>query len=482
MRLSASTCRALPAPSTKFTRHRFPTWRSWPATWGSGQQVHHSGLDHAGHGASVCLLWHRTSVLDAGLSGADGGHVQPVRLHSSASGPMVREAANHSLMIIHAAHFSGRNASNSIKMLPPFWQTVTLLNPVVYLVSGFRWAFYGVADVQRGLERGMTLAFLAVCLVCAATGFFKTGYRLQGLERMRASGAVVRTDTRAVTGLPSTSTGWWWSSASSTPITPPGQVASVALRVDFHVDVAAALVAAALARRQQLEVAAHQHAMARCASAPARSLRENKRRLHKSAITSDPCPALPCPKQVPYLRAAPTTMATCAEALIEAAVQLIEEQGVEKLSVREAAKRAGVSPGAPFRHFATRTALLTAVAEQATEHLRAQVQDALQRTPADRLRKLGRAQTQQCGHPRCAMQQLLTEALGESRDERDQALARTAARALVYGLARMLVDGHFPEWGVPRQTTQQTVADTLDFFIALLAASEHGATPSHKTR
>lgn len=64
--------------------------------------------------------------------------------------------------------------------------------------------------------------------------------------------------------------------------------------------------------------------------------------------------------------------------MIEAAVQLIEEQGVDKLSVREAAKRAGVSPGAPLRHFATRTALLTAVAEQATERLRAQVQQALQ--------------------------------------------------------------------------------------------------------
>ena len=49
-------------------------------------------------------------------------------------------------------------------MLPPFWQTVTLFNPVVYLISGFRWSFYGVADVSVGISLAMTLAFLAVCL------------------------------------------------------------------------------------------------------------------------------------------------------------------------------------------------------------------------------------------------------------------------------------------------------------------------------
>ncbi|WP_321164585.1 TetR/AcrR family transcriptional regulator [Variovorax sp. Root411] len=65
------------------------------------------------------------------------------------------------------------------------------------------------------------------------------------------------------------------------------------------------------------------------------------------------------------------------EALIEAAVELIERDGLDKLSVREAAKRAGVSPGAPFRHFATKTALLTAVAVQATQRLRAHVQEAV---------------------------------------------------------------------------------------------------------
>ena len=66
----------------------------------------------------------------------------------------------------------------SIEMLPPFWQTVSLFNPVVYLISGFRWSFYGIADVSVGLSLAMTLCFLAVCLV-AVWWIFKTGYRLK---------------------------------------------------------------------------------------------------------------------------------------------------------------------------------------------------------------------------------------------------------------------------------------------------------------
>jgi len=66
----------------------------------------------------------------------------------------------------------------SIDMLPPFWQTVTLFNPVVYLISGFRWSFYGVADVSVALSLGMTVFFLVVCLT-AVWWIFKTGYRLK---------------------------------------------------------------------------------------------------------------------------------------------------------------------------------------------------------------------------------------------------------------------------------------------------------------
>ena len=66
----------------------------------------------------------------------------------------------------------------SVEMLPPFWQTVTLFNPVVYLISGFRWSFYGIADVSVGLSLAMTVCFLAICLT-AVWWIFKTGYRLK---------------------------------------------------------------------------------------------------------------------------------------------------------------------------------------------------------------------------------------------------------------------------------------------------------------
>jgi ABC-2 type transport system permease protein len=66
----------------------------------------------------------------------------------------------------------------SIDVLPPLWRTITLFNPVVYLVSGFRWSFFGTADVGVGVSLAITLAFLGLCL--AVTGWiFRTGYRLK---------------------------------------------------------------------------------------------------------------------------------------------------------------------------------------------------------------------------------------------------------------------------------------------------------------
>ncbi|MDC0664314.1 ABC transporter permease [Marinobacter sp. SS21] len=66
----------------------------------------------------------------------------------------------------------------SIDMLPEIWQTITLFNPVVYLISGFRWAFYGVSDIHVGISVGMTLLFLAGCMA-TIWWIFKTGYRLR---------------------------------------------------------------------------------------------------------------------------------------------------------------------------------------------------------------------------------------------------------------------------------------------------------------
>jgi ABC-2 type transport system permease protein len=63
-------------------------------------------------------------------------------------------------------------------MLPPFWQKVTLFNPVVYLISGFRWSFYGLADVSVPTSLAMTVLFMAICVVIIGW-IFRTGYRLK---------------------------------------------------------------------------------------------------------------------------------------------------------------------------------------------------------------------------------------------------------------------------------------------------------------
>ena len=81
------------------------------------------------------------------------------------------------LLIITPLTFLG-GSFYSISVLPPVWQRITLLNPVVYLISGFRWSFFEIADVNVGVSLGMTAVFLAVCL--ATVGWiFKTGYRLK---------------------------------------------------------------------------------------------------------------------------------------------------------------------------------------------------------------------------------------------------------------------------------------------------------------
>jgi len=81
------------------------------------------------------------------------------------------------LLVITPLTFLG-GTFYSINVLPPAWQTVTLFNPVVYLVSGFRWSFYGIADVHVGVSLAMTALFLAVCLI-AIWWIFRTGYRLK---------------------------------------------------------------------------------------------------------------------------------------------------------------------------------------------------------------------------------------------------------------------------------------------------------------
>jgi ABC-2 type transport system permease protein len=81
------------------------------------------------------------------------------------------------MLIITPLTFLG-GAFYSIDMLPPAWRTVTLFNPIVYLISGFRWSFYGHADVAVGTSLGMTLGFFMACLALVSW-MFRTGYRLK---------------------------------------------------------------------------------------------------------------------------------------------------------------------------------------------------------------------------------------------------------------------------------------------------------------
>ncbi|MBS6362632.1 ABC transporter permease [Burkholderia sp.] len=81
------------------------------------------------------------------------------------------------LLIITPLTFLG-GSFYSVDMLPPFWRIVTLFNPIVYLISGFRWSFYGLADVHVGISLGATALFLVVLLAIVAW-IFRTGYRLK---------------------------------------------------------------------------------------------------------------------------------------------------------------------------------------------------------------------------------------------------------------------------------------------------------------
>ncbi len=81
------------------------------------------------------------------------------------------------LMVVTPLTFLG-GSFYSISMLPPIWQKIALLNPVVYLISGFRWSFYGVSDVSVGISLGMIAVFLCIC-IATVYWMFKTGYRVR---------------------------------------------------------------------------------------------------------------------------------------------------------------------------------------------------------------------------------------------------------------------------------------------------------------
>ena len=189
--------------------------------------------------------------------------------------------------------------------------------------------------------------------------------------------------------------------------------------------------------------------------------------------------------------------------LIDAALQLVGEGGPDGLSVREAARRAGVSPGAPFRHFENRDALMNAAAEEAQRRLHAGIEAALAEAPADdpleRFRRIGLAylcwamrnpthfeiisSRRFFDHDKSAdvsrdnneliglTGRTLAEAFAKGQlRSADLRQVQIAGRALVYGFARMNIDGHFPRWGVDAAEAEQTAEAILDLFIEGIAS------------
>jgi len=189
-------------------------------------------------------------------------------------------------------------------------------------------------------------------------------------------------------------------------------------------------------------------------------------------------------------------------ALIDAALRLAEQGGVEGISVREAARLAGVSPGAPFRHFETRDALMTAVAEEAQRRFRVEIDTVLAEAPASdplsRFRSFGLAYLRWAmrnpahfeiistgryfNHDGAAalsrdnaeliamIERLLEDALAQGQlRPSDLKTLKIAGRALVYGFARMNLDGHLPRWGVADEDVERTAAAVLDLFVGAIA-------------
>lgn len=206
------------------------------------------------------------------------------------------------------------------------------------------------------------------------------------------------------------------------------------------------------------------------------------------------------------------------QALVDIAIEMALQHGPERISVREVARRAGVSPAAPFRHFPTRRALMTAMAEEAGRRLRIEVAKSIGSERGDalaRLRAIGRGYLEWARrHPahfrtvsardevdfagsaalrhevatvRGLTEQALrdAQAAGNIAAHHDPAALALLARATVYGLARMQLDGHFPQWDVALADAPGTMEATLELLVDLMgrgAAGPCDQKTSHRDR
>jgi AcrR family transcriptional regulator len=216
----------------------------------------------------------------------------------------------------------------------------------------------------------------------------------------------------------------------------------------------------------------------------------------RSTPKQEPGPKTPASRRAAYHHG------NLRETLIAATLCLIEESGPERVTVREVAKRAGVSSGAPFRHFPNRTALMTAVAEEAMRRFRAEIAGALDAVTTDdplaRFSAIGAAFLRWAIRNPAHFQVISTRSLidfdgsaslvrdnDEIRTITEEAVAEArnrgllrsddvthihlAGRALVYGLARMYIDGHFAQWSVEGETAERAMRAVLDLFVGAIA-------------
>jgi AcrR family transcriptional regulator len=184
--------------------------------------------------------------------------------------------------------------------------------------------------------------------------------------------------------------------------------------------------------------------------------------------------------------------------LIAAALELAEEGGADAVSVREAARRAGVSPGAPFRHFPSRNDLMSAVAAEAQRRFRSAIATAIAETssedPLVRFRAFGLAylrwamknpahfevissgkyfahdQSAAVREDNAELIDMTGQLLSDAQDRgqlrsADLRIMKIAGRALVYGFARMNIDGHFPRWGVADAEADQMAEAIITLFV-----------------
>lgn len=192
------------------------------------------------------------------------------------------------------------------------------------------------------------------------------------------------------------------------------------------------------------------------------------------------------------------------EAMVAATARLIETRGLDAVTVREVARLAGVSSGAPFRHFPNKQSLMTAVAEEAMRRFRAEIDTVLGRVaeakPLAQFRALAVAylnwairnpahfevvsarrqidydSSEALKHDNVEIQALMEKLLREAQKRGDIKPGRLApvlleARALSYGLARMYIDNHLPQWGVADGGERAAMEKVFDHYIESLAAT-----------